>query len=289
MTEARGAKPGVAARAGTAVEAVKPPPLVTLIERQEHQVERALPSHLKSMAPAMVRNLVTVVRQTPKLAECDPPTVLGGLMLASSLGLQFGPLGHAYLVPFRNTKTGRQEAQFVLGYKGVIDLAWRSEKLRSIGARTVCDADVFSFSYGLDEHLTHEPNLDVTSPPVRWYGVARFVGGGHHFVVLGRAGVDAHRSRSKSRDRGPWVTDFDAMARKSCILEMKPFLPLTTEVAADLQLDGVVADGTTVENLDVNEVDVLDVEAVDDGWDDPDVAVPGAPHEPLLGGGEENR
>ena len=89
-------------------------------------------------------------------------------MVASSLGLEFGPLGHCYLVPYKNK--GRDEAQFQLGYKGKIDLAWRSGKLLSIAAREVCENDEFDYSLGGDASVTHKPpRLSPTAAPsITW-------------------------------------------------------------------------------------------------------------------------
>ncbi len=144
MSQGTGAREGVAARAGAALEvatgeAKGPLPVGQLVWQQRAEGERALPQHLKGNGEAFARALMTVIKQTPKLTQCDPRTVLGGLMVASQLGLEFGPLGHCYLVPYKND--GRDEAQFQLGYKGKIDLAWRSGKLKSIAAREVREAD----------------------------------------------------------------------------------------------------------------------------------------------------
>ena len=261
--QTRGAREGLAERVGSAVEVAsnKRPSLVQLIQRQEQEVERALPVHLKSSAAAYVRAAISLVKQTPKLAQCDPLTVLGGLMTASQLGLELGPLQHAYLVPY-----GRQ-AQLIIGYRGMIDLAWRSGKLASIEAREVCENDDFEFSYGLDGNLKHTPSLGDRGPTIAYYGVARFKDGGYYYLVMSRSDIDKHRARSRSKDNGPWVTDYDAMARKTVIRAMAPFLPLTTEVMREMAMDGVVTTGTTADDLDVAEVDYIDVPDIDDPAD----------------------
>lgn len=255
-----GAKAGLADRlASTAVEVaeLKAPTLAKMIEGQRIEVERALPDHLKRSVDAFLRAAQTLVKQTPGLIKADPLTVLGGMMTAASLGLEFGPLGHCYLVPFKNH--GKDEAQFQLGYKGKIDLSWRSGKLLSIAAREVRRNDYFEYEYGLDEKLEHRPLKEGDrGDAFMWYGVAKFKDGGHHFVVLNREDVNRHRKYSKSAtsEFSPWNTSFSAMAMKSCIHEMTPFLPLTTEVMRDLALDGIVARGTSADDLEVEQVDI---------------------------------
>ncbi len=263
MTEAR---QGVADRAATAVEVAKQPgptPIGQLVWQQRTEIERALPTHLKGNGEAYARALMTVLKQTPKLAVCDPATILGGLMVASSLGLEFGPLGHCYLVPFKNK--GRDEAQFQLGYKGKIDLAWRSGKLLSISADTVREGDTFDFELGLHRDLRHQYDVRAErGKAFAWYMTAHFVGGGSHFEVLGKSDVERHRQHSKSKDSSysPWQTNYDSMAQKSCIHEATPYLPLTSEVLREMSTDDLIARGTSIDDLEVEEADYIDASAV---------------------------
>ena len=91
--------------------------------------------------PARVRrftaSITSAVAVNPALQECDAGTILAGALLGESLNLSPSPqLGQYYLVPFkqkakydRNNRLIRPEsvtAQFVLGYKGYLQLALRS-------------------------------------------------------------------------------------------------------------------------------------------------------------------
>lgn len=272
-TESIGAREGLADRASTAVEASRAPRRPTLasqISQQQSEIERALPTHLKHNAEAFVRAAITVCKQTPALAKCDPVTILGGLMTASSLGLELGPLGHAYLVPYGN------KAQLIIGYKGIIDLAWRSDRLTSIEARAVKQNDHFEFSYGLEPKLVHTPTFDEPGPTIAYYGKALFKGGGSYFVVMSKHDIETHRKRSKSSSNGPWQTDYDAMACKTCIRVMQPYLPLTSEVARQFAMDGTVSTGVSADNIDVEHVDYIDADEVevDDNGEVIDGSVP---------------
>jgi recombination protein RecT len=98
------------------------------------QMQRALPSHLT--AERMARIALTEVRRVPKLALCDQNSFMGAIMTCCQLGLEPGSaLGHAYLIPFENTKKRIVEVQLILGYKGMIDLARRSGQIRSMRSR----------------------------------------------------------------------------------------------------------------------------------------------------------
>lgn len=222
-----------------------PPTIAELINRQRGEIARALPAHLN--ADRLARIATTVIRTTPKLMECTAESLLGALMLSAQTGLEPGPLGHAYFVPYGN------ECQWILGYRGLIELARRSGKLDTIEARVVHERDEFDFAYGLEETLVHRPAMDGDpGPVVAAWGMAKFKDGGHYFVVLSRADIDEHRKRSQTgrNNRGPWASDFDAMARKTVIRVMAPYLPLSAEQASALTYDETV---NTAVQVDVSE------------------------------------
>lgn len=207
-----------------------------LIERQKGAIGRALPRGMD--ADRFARILITECKANPGLLRCEPMSMLAAVMRAAQLGLEPGPLGHVYLVPFRNGKTGRTEVQFILGYKGTVALARRSGEIVDLYADVVYDGDEFDYNLGLHRDLRHKrtPKSD-RSKVTHAYAVAHFVGGGHVFEVLDRIDIDARRNRSKAKDAGPWVTDFDAMAKKSAVRALAKWLPLTVETASTLEGD----------------------------------------------------
>lgn len=114
----------------------------------------------KHMSPErMMRVVANAIRTTPLLQECEPMSFLGALMHCAALGLEPNtPLGHAYLIPFKNTRKNITEVQVVIGYKGFIDLARRSGQLASIHGDVVYDDDeLWSHEYGSQQHLRHIP------------------------------------------------------------------------------------------------------------------------------------
>ena len=121
----------------------------------EDQFAMAAPRGIE--AKQLVRDALTALRQNPELAECDPQSVLGGLMTMAQLGLRVGVLGHGWLLPFRDWKTKQKKAQLVIGYQGLVELAYRSNKIKSLSARTVHANDHFRIEYGIDETLEHRP------------------------------------------------------------------------------------------------------------------------------------
>ena len=214
------------------------PSLASLIQQMRPEIGRALPRH---MSPdRMARIATTVLRQTPMLARCTPESFLGALLTASQLGLEPGPTGDAYLVPFRDSKTGEYNVQFIPGYRGLIRLARNSGQLRDIWAEVVCENDEFDYNLGLHRDLTHKPNKGERGKPVYVYAAAELSDGGRPFVVMTRDEVEAIRKRSKAASNGPWVSDWSAMARKTAVKQLAKWLPLSAEMATAVALDGSV-------------------------------------------------
>ena len=242
-----------------------------LIEQLKPQIERALPNTMT--ADRFARIVMTTLRNNPRLAQCDPRSLMSACMLSAQLGLEPGtPLGHAYFLPFK------REITFVIGYRGMLDLARRSGEIESIEAREVRANDLFEFEFGLDPKLKHIPASGDRGEPTHYYGIAKFKDGGHYFEVLSKADVETYRERSRAKDDGPWVTDYSAMARKTVVRRMAPYLPLATEAARAVASDeGVVAslddlsdDGEVGVTHDVEVVDTQRDEPEDDGPEDPD-------------------
>lgn len=198
------------------------PTVAQLIEQLAPQMGRALPKHMD--ADRMTRIALTVIRQNPALARCEPNSLLGALMTASQLGLEPGPLGEAYLVPYGNQVT------FIPGYRGLIKLAWQSGQVKSIDAHVVRERDDFEYEYGLTPKLRHVPARGEAGEPTEVYAVATLHNGGSAFVVMSIHEVEAIRKRSKASSKGPWVTDWDAMAKKTAIKQLIRFLPLSAEL-----------------------------------------------------------
>lgn len=239
------------------------PTMADLLERQKDQITRALPKAID--ADRFLRVVLTEVRKTPKLAQCTPASFLGAVMTAAQLGLEFGPLGLAYLVPFYNKKQSRLECQLIIGYKGYLALARRSGEVSYIIARAVHAHDRFDWEYGLEERLVHKPELGDRGPIIAYYGVAKFRDGGHLIEVMSPEDVGKRRARSQTGDAdfGPWATDEEAMSLKTVVRKMQPWLPLTVETASLVAADEHVVD-LRGEDLVIHDEDVIDADTVDE-------------------------
>jgi recombination protein RecT len=210
-----------------------------LIERIKPSIERALPAH---MTPdRMARMALTALRNNEKLQKADPYTLMGSIVTAAQLGLEPNtPLGHAYIIPYYNKRDSKYEANFQLGYKGLVDLAQRSGKYRRIVARAVDEADTFDFEYGLDERLEHKPARQPSGKTVWYYALYELDNGGREFVVWSREQVAEHAhkySKSYGKDDSPWTTAFDQMAKKTVLIDLLRYAPKSVEVADFIERD----------------------------------------------------
>ncbi len=215
--------------------------VVALVESMRGQIERALPAHVT--ADRMTRILLTAIRKNPDLGRCSRESMLAAVMDLSSIGLEpNSPLGHAYLIP-RNGKHG-WEVTTILGYQGLLDLARRSGSVRSIYAHVAREGDLFEYELGLRQDLRHRPTAKSSAPVTHAYAVAHLVGDADPiFVVLTRDEVEARRKRGAN---GPaWRTDWEAMAKKSAIRALWPWLPRSAEMARAAELDDE-GEGVTV-------------------------------------------
>ncbi|WP_378210041.1 recombination protein RecT [Anoxybacteroides rupiense] len=230
-------------------EAAPPSPAQTIaayLKKMGPEIEKALPKHMD--ADRMARIALTTIRTNPKLLECSVPSLLGAVMQAAQLGLEPGLIGHCYLVPFKNGKTGQSDVQFIIGYKGMIDLARRSGQIENIYAHAVYSNDEFDYELGLEPKLKHKPCMNGDRGEfIGVYAVAHFKGGGYQFEFMPKEEIEKRRKRSKAANAGPWVTDYEEMAKKTVIRHMWKYLPISIEIQQQAAQDEVVRKDITAE------------------------------------------
>jgi recombination protein RecT len=222
-----------------------------VLEKMKPQIQLALPRHVSP--DRMLRIVLTTVQRTPKLLDCTRESLLGCIVQCAQLGLEpDGLLGHAYLIPFFNSKQSRMECQLIVGYKGLLKLARQSGEIASIAARVVHEKDLFEFEYGLQEKLRHIPSMDEDPGPLLYaYAIFRLKDGAVHFDVMSYREIEAIRKRSKSGTSGPWTTDFEEMAKKTVLRRASKMSPASIEdrMARAITLDEK-ADAGLPQNID---------------------------------------
>lgn len=226
----------------------------SLLDSYKDQMAVALPRHLTP--DRMLRLTMTCIANEPKLLTCTKKSLVGCVMQLAQLGLEPGILGHAYLLPYKNK--GVDEAQIIVGYKGLLKLARNSGEISTVSARVVYLEDVFEYSFGLVDKLHHVPTeLTQTADDLTHaYAVVHLKDGGVQWDVMNKREVLEVKSSSRAGDRGPWKTHPAEMWKKSVLRRICKLLPASVELQTAITLD---------ENVDAGipqTFDVIDLEAL---------------------------
>ena len=211
--------------------------IADLIKAMEPQIKRALPSTITP--ERFTRIALSALNTTPKLKECTQMSFLSALMNAAQLGLEPNiSLGQAYLIPYKNK--GVYEVQFQIGYKGLLDLAYRSPQLQTVQAHCVYENDTFSYELGLHPQLVHKPAMENRGELRCVYAMFRLQNGGFGFEVMSKTAIEAHAKQySKAYDTSysPWKTDFESMAKKTVIKQVLKYAPMRTDYVHAVNVD----------------------------------------------------
>lgn len=205
------------------------------IKTMEGEIAKALPQVITP--ERFTRMVLSALSVNPKLAECSPKSFLGAMMTAAQLGVEPNTaLGQAYLIPYRNH--GNMECQFQLGYKGLIDLAYRSGDVSIIQAHVVYEKDEFTYELGIDPQLKHKPATVNRGNPIAYYAIFKTKDGGYGFEVMSIEDVRKHAQRySKSANNGPWQSNFDEMAKKTVLKKVLKYAPLKSDFVRGIAQD----------------------------------------------------
>lgn len=210
------------------------------IKQMQKEIAKALPSVITP--ERFTRIVLSALSTNPKLADTTPQSFLGAMMTAAQLGVEPNtPLGQAYLIPFFNGKTKCLECQFQLGYKGLIDLAYRSGEVKIIQANIVYSNDEFEYELGLEPFLKHKPASADRGVPTHVYAMFHTKDDGYGFAVMSMEEVREHAQKySKSYGSGPWQTNFEEMAKKTVLKRVLKYAPLKSEFVRAVSCDETV-------------------------------------------------
>jgi len=113
------------------------------------EVKANLEAVLNSPKKALqFKNAMLQIVNSTDLIKVAPKSVYLAAMTAASLNLEVNPLfGYVYFLPYRNYKTGQTTVQFILGYKGLIQLALRSNSYESINSVEIYENQFISWNF----------------------------------------------------------------------------------------------------------------------------------------------
>lgn len=232
--------------------------LMGMVNQLLPQIRKALPS---IMTPErFTRITCTAIQNNPKLAQCSPVSFLNAMMNAAQLGLEPNtPLGQAYLIPYWNGKAKCYEAQFQIGYKGLLALSYRTRMFQTIQAHTVFENDRFEYAFGLEEKLVHIPAMSNRGNPIYFYALYKLDNGGYGFQVMSREDCDRHRDQySKASQKGssPWDTAYEAMCKKTVLKQLLKYAPVSSDIMQAMTVDQTVSyDNSILGDITVESAD----------------------------------
>lgn len=213
------------------------------------KVQQQFDNVLKGSGKEFATSILTIIQTNNQLRQATNESILTSAMKAATLKLPIEPsLGYAYIVAY-----GRQ-AQFQLGYKGLIQLAQRSGKYKSINSGVVYKSQFISYN-----PLFEELEIDFTQPQdevVGYFAAFKLLNGFEKVTYWTKEQAYAHGKRfSKTFNNGPWKSDFDAMAQKTVLKQIiSKYGPLSVE------MEKALIDDNKTENEKAAPIDVTPCE-----------------------------
>lgn len=209
-----------------------------LIIKMKDEIKNKLPENISYESFQNTAN--QVFSNDPNFEECDPVSFIDSLIEGLSLDLEINSLlGQAYLIPNKSDNTGKVGLQ--IGYRGLIELAYRSAKLKNLYAVEVRENDEFDIDYGIDPKLTHKPLLrGDRGEVIGYYAVYNMEGAYSNFLFMSLDEVREHGKKySKNYSSGLWKSEFEEMAKKTVIKRLLKYAPLSIKEKRAIFLEDI--------------------------------------------------
>jgi len=215
------------------------------LEVNKAEFAKVIPAQMKASGALdrLMRLALSAVNRNPDLLKCTINSLAIATMDCLALGLEPNTaMKQAYLIPFKNNKTMTTEAQLIIGYQGLIDLHYRSERVLTMYARVFHEKDTFAYKYGTSEFLDHTESRERDrGAALGAYAYAKMQNGAYRFLVMYEDEINTnHRNRSAGyadKKEGPWVTDTAAMWQKTVIRELSKWIPKSPDVQLAIEAE----------------------------------------------------
>lgn len=255
---------------------LKPTEIETVLGGIKKQVINALPKHLT--AERMISVATSIISKNPAIQECTPLSIMGAVVGASILGLNFA-LGEAYLVPYgKNAGTKDKpnwvkECQLQISYQGYVKLARQSGDIKNISAHVVREGDKFEYAYGLFEKLEHIPMQNNNGKITHAYAVVHYLSGGYNFEILDISQIEYLRNlspiaKAKKGERvGAWADEYmyEIMCLAKVIKRLAKWMPKSDTLNTALKTDEATVPLQAVKEgeIDLNAIEFVEAEDVE--------------------------
>lgn len=183
-------------------------------------VREQFESVLKENSGAFVASIIDLYNTDRTLQMCDPKNVVMEALKAASLKLPINKqLGFAWIVPYRDGKTGQYIPTFQLGYKGYIQLCMRTGAYRYINADVVYEGELVKHDK-LTGEIEIDPTKRTSDKKIGYFAFIETLNGFRKTLYMTVEEVTKHAqqfSKSFNSKNSVWASDFDAMALKTCL------------------------------------------------------------------------
>lgn len=217
----------------------------------------------KKNASAFATTLISITRDNELLRKATPASIVGAALMSASLGFSIG-LDEAYIVPYKNNKTGTVEAQFQIGYQGNVQLALRSGLFKLINVCSVTEGQLKSNNPLMGPEFDFTVDEDQLGKVIGYAGIYILHNGYSRVIYKSAKSIEDHAkkySKSFNNAYGQWKTNFDAMATKTVYNMLLKLAPKSVDMQKAYNSDQSVLN----ENMDPEYVDndFSDVTVVD--------------------------
>ncbi|MGX2968685.1 recombinase RecT [Ursidibacter sp. B-7004-1] len=236
-------------------------PIKTFFENPN--IKKKLEDLLNKNAATFTTSVLQIVNSNSMLRNADPMTVFNAACMAATLQLPLqNGLGFAYIVPYKNNKTGKYDAQFQLGYKGLIQLAQRSGQFKRLVAVPVYEKQLVAEDpiNGFEFDWKQKP--ESGEQPIGYYAYFRLLNDFTAELYMTTHEVNEHAKRYsqtyrtylQKKEKGQWASsvwadNFDDMAVKTV---MKRLLSKQAPLSVEMQ-QAVLADQAVVKDVEKSE------------------------------------
>lgn len=253
---------------------------------------------MKERAPQFTASLVSLVNSSPQMQEVfrdAPVTIIQSALKAATYDLPIDPaLGFAYIVPFNaKNKDGNgwhKEAQFIMGYRGMLQLAMRTGVYETINVTDVREGELISYN-----RLTEKIELEFIEDEVErnkkkiigYAGFYQMKTGMCKTIYMSTSALDAHEEKNrKGKNRsGVWSSDYEAMCTKTVLrkligkwgimsIDYQNVTPAVVEFAKNASLGIVDAEDDNKVTIDTETGEIIPVEPLGDNVPPADIEIP---------------
>ena len=234
--------------------------------------------------PRFTSAIVSAVNANPALQECTNTSILSAALLGETLKLSPSPqLGHYYMVPFNDKEKGKT-AQFILGYKGYIQLALRSGQYKKLNVLAIKEGELIRYdplNEEIEVQLISDEVVREKAPTIGYYAFFEYLNGFRKTLYWSKDRMLAHAdkySAAFSKDGGNfgrggkfhrvsfadyeagnydkndewmyssfWYKDFDGMAYKTMLRQLiSKWGIMSIDMVTAFESDGTIEsqDGT---------------------------------------------